>query len=145
MKYRLLAVLVGALCSTSCWSADGYDYGPPPGGGRGRRERCEQFTTCATCTPVIGCGWCQVGAEGLCTSSPDRCAGAETFSWTWDLAYCPAEPDGGAADSAQPDRWTGTPVGDAASETATGPTDAAGTETSGDAAGTEASADGAHG
>jgi hypothetical protein len=134
MKYSLFAVLVGALCFTSCDTSDGYGYGPPPGGGRGRRNGCEQFTTCAACTPVLGCGWCQAGDKGLCTSAPDRCAGAEAFSWTWDLAFCPAEPDGGATDGAQLDGWSGTPTGDAATEAGKGPTDAAGAETSGDAA-----------
>jgi hypothetical protein len=100
MKYRLIAAMVGAFCSLSCWSTDDSYYGPPPE----PRPRCERFTSCATCTPALGCGWCQSGDKGLCTSEPDHCAGAASFSWTWELAFCPATPDGGA------DAWVGLPV-----------------------------------
>ena len=105
MKYRLLAAFVGALCLGSCYSDD---YQPPPSG-YVEPFGCERFTSCATCTPVLGCGWCQVGTKGRCTSDPDRCARAQSFTWTWELAFCPAEADGGAAS------WVGTPpLGDAA-------------------------------
>jgi hypothetical protein len=106
MKFRLLAAMVGAVCSLSCESTDGY-YGQPQGGYQ--PFSCEQLTSCATCTPVLGCGWCQSGDKGLCTSEPDRCAGAASFSWTWELAFCPAAPDGGAGDA-----WVGLPVDGAA-------------------------------
>jgi hypothetical protein len=104
MKFRLLAAMVGAVCSLSCYSSDGY-YGPPAGD---QPFSCEQLTSCATCTPVLGCGWCQSGDKGLCTSDPDRCAGVASFSWTWEPAFCPAAPDGGA------DAWVGTPPDGAA-------------------------------
>jgi hypothetical protein len=96
MKYPLLAALVGALCSSSCFAPD---YGPPPGT-YVQQFPCEQFTSCGTCTPVLGCGWCQSGDKGICTSNPDSCAGVASFSWTWELAFCPAELDGGASASA---------------------------------------------
>jgi hypothetical protein len=123
MKYRLLVALVGAFCSLSCLSSD--DAGPPPDGRR-PRVRCEQLSSCATCTPVLGCGWCQSGDKGLCTSEPNRCADVETFSWTWELAFCPAELDGGAdARGAAP--LHGAPVSDgaAAPSDATAPDGAA--------------------
>jgi hypothetical protein len=98
MKYRLLAAICGALCLTSCIDSSGPgDYGPPPDYSTGERARCERFTSCATCTPVLGCGWCQSGNKGLCTSEPNRCGDAVSFSWTWELDFCPAAPDGGSA------------------------------------------------
>jgi hypothetical protein len=96
MKHHLIAALVSVIGLSSCYdTSDGY-YGPPPGSSDGR-PRCERFTSCATCTPVLGCGWCQSGDKGMCTSAPNHCADAVTFSWTWELAYCPAEPDAGTA------------------------------------------------
>jgi hypothetical protein len=94
MKYRLLAAMVGALGISSCFAPD---EGPPPGEPH-RSFSCEQLTTCAACTPVLGCGWCQSGDKGICVSDPDRCANVATFSWTWELAFCPAAPDAGAPD-----------------------------------------------
>ena len=111
MKYRLLAAMVGALCSLSCFSQD--DSGPPPGAYE-PRERCEQLSSCETCTPVLGCGWCQSGDKGLCTSEPNRCAQVATFSWTWELAFCPAELDGGA--DAGSDAASGAAPSDAAAD-----------------------------
>lgn len=60
--------------------------------------RCERFSSCATCTPVLGCGWCQMGTKGACVDQPNACAGLDDFSWTWELAGCPAAGDAGAAD-----------------------------------------------
>lgn len=102
MKYRLLAAFlwaVGVSGSLSCYSSDGYG---PPGPGE-QRVSCEQFTTCGSCTPVLGCGWCQSGDKGICVSDPHRCARAETFTWTWELAFCPDAPDAGAADASTSD------------------------------------------
>jgi len=96
MKVLFLAALAGAFCSSSCFSSD---YGPPAGG-YDQRFPCSQFTSCETCTPVLGCGWCQAGTKGLCAPDPDSCARTESFSWTWELAFCPAELDGGASASA---------------------------------------------
>jgi hypothetical protein len=92
MKYPVLAALLGAFCSLSCFSSD---YGPPPGG-YGQAFSCQQLASCETCTPVLGCGWCQSGDKGICVDDPNDCARATSFSWTWELAFCPAELDGGA-------------------------------------------------
>jgi hypothetical protein len=115
MKYRLLASLVAALCLASCWDSTDNAYGPPPGSGDGR-PHCERFTSCATCTPVLGCGWCQSGDKGLCTSEPNRCADVQSFSWTWELAYCPAEADAGTGAG-----WTTVPPNGAPDAAATTP------------------------
>ncbi|HVU51400.1 MAG TPA: hypothetical protein VHL80_11970 [Polyangia bacterium] len=117
MKHHLLASIVAAVCLVSCTDTSGGDYGPPPGAG-GERPHCERFTSCATCTPVLGCGWCQSGDKGLCTSAPNRCADAVSFSWTWELAYCPAAPDGGTS------TWTAVPPNGTA-DGASSPSDAA--------------------
>jgi hypothetical protein len=130
MKYRLFASMVAALCLASCWDSTDDAYGPPPGSGDGR-PHCERFTSCATCTPALGCGWCQSGDKGLCTSEPNRCSDAVSFSWTWELAYCPAEADAGGG-------WTTVPPNNAPDGAASTPD--AGTSTP-DAAG--ATSDGA--
>jgi len=104
MKYRFFAAMVAALCLVSCWDSTDDGYAPPPGSNDGH-PHCERFTSCATCTPVLGCGWCQSGTKGLCASEPNRCGDAQMFSWTWELAYCPAEPDAGSAGGG----WTTVP------------------------------------
>jgi hypothetical protein len=154
MKYRLFAAMVGALCVASCIdSTDGNDYGPPPDYSSGERAHCERFTSCATCTPVLGCGWCQSGDKGLCTSEPNRCGDAVTFSWTWELAYCPAEPDGGGGDGGG--GWNavppnGTPTADAGATDAPATVDASATVSDGggttasDAVGLDAPVDAPH-
>jgi len=96
--------MVAALCLVSCWDSTDDGYAPPPGSNDGH-PHCERFTSCATCTPVLGCGWCQSGTKGLCASEPNRCGDAQMFSWTWELAYCPAEPDAGSAGGG----WTTVP------------------------------------
>jgi hypothetical protein len=63
-------------------SSPGYAYG---GGGGG----CSAYTTCGSCTPVVGCGWCFSGASGACAPDPDRCTSASEFTWTWDPSGCP--------------------------------------------------------
>jgi hypothetical protein len=49
---------------------------------------CGQFTTCGTCTPANGCGWCyNDDGTGTCAASPDECP-TLAFSWTWDPSGC---------------------------------------------------------
>ena len=103
MKHRISAVIFWVAAALGCVCCDSSDAGP-----HGPRERpfsCEQLTTCATCTPVLGCGWCQAGDQGLCTSDPHHCARAETFTWTWEAAFCPAVPDAGASDAVDASPW----------------------------------------
>jgi hypothetical protein len=46
-----------------------------------------------------------MGTKGLCAEEPNACwgAGVPNFSWTWELAFCPATGDGGAEDGANTD------------------------------------------
>ena len=89
MKRAFLALFV-VLAASACIDSSnggggGYSYGPVD---------CRRFTSCATCTPVLGCGWCQVGTKGACFDQPNACAGASNFYWTWELNGCPAAPGG---------------------------------------------------
>jgi hypothetical protein len=76
-----VAVAVGA-CDDS--SSGGYSAG---GGGGG--DSCSAYTTCDTCTPANGCGWCFDSTGGLCASDPDQCSSASEFTWTWNQSGCP--------------------------------------------------------
>jgi hypothetical protein len=114
MKQHLLAAMVVTLCSVSCFSPDS---GPPPDG-YAQPFSCEQLSSCATCTPVLGCGWCQSGDKGICVADPDQCARVASFSWTWELAFCPAEPDGGADAHGGAGDAAGEPANDATSDRA---------------------------
>jgi hypothetical protein len=74
-----VAVAVGA-CDDS--SSGGY-YASAPAG------QCSTYTTCDTCTPVQGCGWCFNSTGALCASDPDQCSSAGEFTWTWNQSGCP--------------------------------------------------------
>jgi hypothetical protein len=78
----LLASAV-ALAVAACGDDSGANVYPWAGGA------CGAYTTCATCTPVEGCGWCFNAHGGVCTSDPDQCASASEFTWTWDPTGCP--------------------------------------------------------
>jgi hypothetical protein len=126
-------------------SSGGYYYGVADPYG------CQQFTTCGSCTPVLGCGWCFHGTSGVCTSDPDQCAQVVSeFTWTWDPSGCPdvdasvgsvdaspapdtgtTQADTGASqsDSAPSPQDAGTPEVDAGST----PSDAAGSSSEGSA------------
>jgi hypothetical protein len=85
-----------AACDGGRW---GYDYVYPYG--PGRAHVCSQFTSCGSCTPVEGCGWCAFQGGGACVSDPDFC-GANQFSFTWEPKGCAAfgpQTEGGAAAS----------------------------------------------
>jgi hypothetical protein len=71
-----------------------------------RGDPCLEFATCGSCTPVMGCGWCSTSTRGACVSDPGECAGAESFSWTWDPSGCSAGADASVApgaDASAPD------------------------------------------
>jgi hypothetical protein len=77
-----VAAFIGLLaCETSStgWytgSANGY-------------ATCAQATTCTTCTPIVGCGWCQMpDGTGKCVADPNDCESAKIFAWTWDPGGC---------------------------------------------------------
>jgi hypothetical protein len=79
-----IAVTLGACGDDS--SDVGYAYGA---GGSGYTSSCSAYTTCGTCTPVDGCGWCFTATGGACATDPDSCGDASEFTWTWDPGGCP--------------------------------------------------------
>jgi hypothetical protein len=82
----ILASVV-AISLAACSDSSGYSYAPAYGGGGGSTF-CSQYTSCGTCTPVEGCGWCFTRTSGMCASSPDQC-GTNEFTWTWNPSGCP--------------------------------------------------------
>jgi len=84
-------MLLFALLPVACFDDD---YGPGPSYSP---VYCGQFTSCATCTPVLGCGWCSMGSKGACVDQPNACAAVANFYWTWELDGCPGagSADGG--------------------------------------------------
>jgi plexin-like protein len=89
---RLMIAVVFALLASACVDpggpGGGYSYGPVD---------CRRFTSCATCTPVLGCGWCSMGTKGACVDQPNACATASNFYWTWELSGCPGAGDAGTS------------------------------------------------
>jgi hypothetical protein len=147
MKRTYAAVILAtavALPLGACGGDDsggGYYYG---GSGSGGAAGCGQYTTCGTCTPVVGCGWCFNSTGGVCTTDPNECAQVTSeFTWTWDPPGCPdvdasvAPADAAHAtdagivrrpDAAAPDSDTGATPEDAqppSSDAGTTPDDAA--------------------
>jgi hypothetical protein len=91
MKYAGMMLLL-ALLPAACIDDGGYNPGPSNG-----PVYCGQFTSCGTCTPVLGCGWCSMGSKGACVDQPNACADVANFYWTWELDGCPGAGDAGAA------------------------------------------------
>jgi hypothetical protein len=95
MALRTLAVplaLLG-LAAVACETSDSYQTGGVAGGS----VDCSQYTSCSTCTPVLGCGWCyDSDGRGLCTSGPDQCP-TTRFTWTWNPDGCQLPADAGVA------------------------------------------------
>lgn len=93
MKHIAFAFVI-ALSSTSC-------IDPNESGPEYRPLSCHDFRTCGSCTPVVGCGWCQIGDDGVCVSDPRECTVARSFTFNWEPNECPgnATPSDGGADS----------------------------------------------
>jgi hypothetical protein len=87
VRYRLFASTILACSVAVALSACGDDNGG--GGGASYGDSCNQFTTCGTCTPQSGCGWCFDRTNGLCASTPGECTDVTEFTWTWDPSGCP--------------------------------------------------------
>jgi hypothetical protein len=115
----LLCGVTAALVAACDEGRRGYDYVYPHGPGRG--YVCSQFTSCGSCTPVEGCGWCAFQGRGACVSDPDFC-GANQFSFTWDPSGCAAL-GGGAQEAGGATGDASLPV-DAASPPPHAPNDA---------------------
>ncbi len=79
-----LALVAVALAIGACDDGQyGYDYGYGP------NVACGQFTSCDTCTPIQGCGWCYTGnGTGTCTDGPQDCSMEPGGGWTWDPSGC---------------------------------------------------------
>jgi hypothetical protein len=93
MTRPLIAAILAsgvALALGACGDDSPSGYASGYGGGSG--NACSSYTTCGTCTPANGCGWCFNGSTGACASSPDQCydsTNLSEFTWTWDPAGCP--------------------------------------------------------
>jgi hypothetical protein len=81
-----LAAVVAA-----CGGGNGGGYEGTWGDGVVQTGGCGQYTSCGTCTPVLGCGWCFNASGGQCASRPDECAFSTNaeFTWTWNQSGCP--------------------------------------------------------
>lgn len=64
---------------------------------------CTIQSSCGTCTPVLGCGWCFTSGGGVCVSDPDVCPKG-SLGFTWEPPGCSNVPDGGDPADAQPVR-----------------------------------------
>jgi hypothetical protein len=52
-------------------------------------DPCNSYSSCESCTPILGCGWCyKSDGTGACASSSIECESAPAFSWTWDPTGC---------------------------------------------------------
>jgi hypothetical protein len=113
-----------ALALGACNDDSSPDYSSGYGGGYG--NSCSSYTTCGTCTPVSGCGWCFNGSTGACASSPDQCYDATNlseFTWSWDPTGCP-DVDASViplSDAAPPTADAGTPTPEASAPEAAPP------------------------
>ena len=96
--WGFLLLACGAACSVGACDDNwwGYDNTPP----YPPHDYCSQYTTCDSCTPVGGCGWCATSTGGACRQSPNECPGT-TFRWSWDQSGC-FLPDGGTSAQSYP-------------------------------------------
>ena len=62
---------------------------PYASGSGGSAVDCTVYSTCGSCTPVAGCGWCFNPGGGACATDPDSCVDASEFTWTWEPSGCP--------------------------------------------------------
>lgn len=120
-------LLFGLLFGLGACSSDEEHHG-------GRRSRqqpaptCAAQTSCGSCTPILGCGWCQYeDGTGSCATGPDACRDL-SFRWNWETVDCPAATtpsDAGFTPAdAVPAADTGSeplPVDSGAAETASAP------------------------
>src|SRR5688572_907995 len=97
--FRSMAIGMLAIALVGCESDydEGYGREAPP------RISCSSFSSCDTCTPVLGCGWCSYGPSmGRCASGPTKCGDEQPFRWNWEPRDCPVggpPPDAAPLDS----------------------------------------------
>ena len=46
---------------------------------------CTTATSCETCTPLVGCGWCK--SSNFCSPTTEHCEGFPS-SWAWETTEC---------------------------------------------------------
>jgi len=82
-----LVLLGGPACESRVYDGGGWSAGGA--------VDCGEFASCASCTPVSGCGWCfDSNGMGECAPDPDSCS-TPAFSWTWNLDGCRLPADAG--------------------------------------------------
>jgi hypothetical protein len=119
-RYLATALLSSMIAVTLGACGDNDDAAYSGGGGGGYAAMCSAYTTCGSCTPVDGCGWCFSGANGACAPDPDSCTSATEFTWTWDPSGCPNV----AVSVVQPDAGTDALLEASSPAEATAPLDA---------------------
>ena len=105
ISIALLCASLVAVASNACDEGDAYysSYGPA------YSDHCATYTSCGSCTPVLGCGWCfEAKGDGECVAGPSLCSGS-AFSWTWEKSGCHLPADAGVRD-AHADSAVSTPV-----------------------------------
>ncbi|MGA3120267.1 MAG: hypothetical protein ABSF69_05800 [Polyangiaceae bacterium] len=126
-----LIALATAACDTS---GDDYPQGV---------SACSAFSSCETCTPVNGCGWC-FNSDGTanCASGPGGCT-STTFEWAWDPSDCPTADAGVSSDAASTAdaSETGAPLEAASTAADTAATDAVGATSDSESADADAALD----
>jgi hypothetical protein len=84
----LLAFVAIGLLASACDDEGSFRERRLGGYGGGNNPQCGQYTTCGTCTPALGCGWCFVNAQtGVCLDSTADCP-SNAEGWTWDPPGC---------------------------------------------------------
>jgi hypothetical protein len=100
-RFAVGTLLVAILTPVgACGPADDSGYGYAGGGAYGSGpQSCGYYTTCGTCTPVVGCGWCTYSdGSGSCASSADSC-GYNYTAFNWDPSGCPGGAPASSASS----------------------------------------------
>ncbi len=93
LRHGLVATLTAAAIALAIAACEDGGYGYDQGG---PNVACGQFTSCNTCTPVLGCGWCYTGSgTGTCTDGPQDCSAAPGGGWTWDPSGCRVQAEAG--------------------------------------------------
>ena len=112
ISIALLCASLVAIASNACDEGDAYyAYGSSS------YSPCSQYTSCGSCTPILGCGWCfEAKNTGHCAAGPSQCDGT-AFSWTWEKSGCHLPADAGVKDGGRVDGAVSTPE-DAAPPTA---------------------------
>jgi len=83
---QYLLLVSGLVFGLVACSSDEHHHGMRSGQ---RPTQCELQTTCGTCTPIMGCGWCQYeDGTGSCATGPSACREL-SFRWNWEPTDCP--------------------------------------------------------